>query len=125
MKLVKLISGHFITCNECNNLSTLFLNYYSKILKAKEIKKRHRSRKHKVRALKKGRSTYEPLDEKFNKEIDEMTQHERLEFDRSKEHGFILMVYGGCRLPRQHKPTRKFKRLPFSSSSSSSYTSLS
>ena len=81
---------------------------------AKEKKKRHRSRKHKVRAVKKGRSTYEPLDEKFNKEIDEMTQHERLEFDRIKEHGFISWVCGGCRLPRQHKPTCKFKRLPFS-----------
>ena len=67
-----------------------------------------------MRAVKKGRSTYEPLDEKFNKEIDEMTQHERLEFDRIKEHGFISWVCGGCRLPRQHKPTCKFKRLPFS-----------
>ena len=79
---------------------------------AKEKKKRHRSRKHKVRAVKKGRSTYEPLD---NKEIDEMTQHERLEFDRIKEHGFISWVCGGCRLPRQHKPTCKFKRLRHSS----------
>jgi len=87
------------------------------MLKAKEIKKRHRRRKHKVRALKKGRSIYEPLDETFNKQIDEMIQHLRLEFefDRLKEQGFISMVYdGGCRLPRQHKPTRKFKRLPFS-----------
>ena len=36
------------------------------------------------------------------------------EFDRLKEQGFISMVCGGCRLPRQHKTTRKFKRLPFS-----------
>ena len=86
---------------------------FKKIL-IKWQRKKEKASEHKVRRLKKGRSTYEPLYEKFNKEIDEMTQHERLEFDLLKEQGFISWVCGSCRLPRQHKPTCKFKRLPFS-----------
>ena len=46
--------------------------------------------------------------------IKQRNRRERLEFDLLKVQGFISWVCGSCRLPRQHKPTCKFKRLPFS-----------